>query len=303
MSSDVKIIKNKNFSWFNVTNNSEKEIKYLEKEFNFYPSDLEDCLPPLQRPKIIARPDYLFMILLFPVFDRETKTIHASEVDFFITPKTLVTVHTNELGQISNTFGEYNNKTLKCSSPTALLHEILNRLLSECFPMLVHISNDIDNVEARIRTDFEKGTITEILRIKTNIVNFRRAMQPHKQVIRYFITEASVFFPNNQLKKYLDDLINYTKEIWDLLDNYKDTIDALHETNVSLIDFRINEIMKTLTIFSVIVFPLTLLTSMFGMNVIKMPVVSHPHGFFIILGLMAAGASGMLIFFKSKKWF
>ena len=63
MSSDVKIIKNKNFSWFNVTNNSEKEIKYLEKEFNFYPSDLEDCLPPLQRPKIIARPDYLFMIL------------------------------------------------------------------------------------------------------------------------------------------------------------------------------------------------------------------------------------------------
>jgi magnesium transporter len=303
MSSEVKIIKNKNFSWFNVINNSEKEIKYLEKEFSFYPSDLEDCLPPLQRPKIIARPDYIFMILLFPVFDRKTRTIHASEVDFFITPKNIVTVHTNELGPIGNIFGELNNKNLKCSNPLSLVHEILNRLLSECFPMLVHTSNDIDNVEDRIKAEFEKGTITEILRIKTNIVNFRRAMQPHKQVIRSFLTEAAILFPNNQLKKYLDDLVNYTKEIWDLLDNYKDTIDALHETNVSLIDFRINEIMKTLTIFSVIVFPLTLLAAIFGMNVIKMPFVSHPYGFFIILGLMATGASGMLLFFKGKKWF
>lgn len=302
MSSSIKISKSKNFSWFNVANNSENEMKYLEKEFNFYPSDLGDCLPPLQRPKVIARPGYIFMILLFPVFDRQTKTIHASEIDFFITPKNLVTVHTNELGQIGNIFSEYSGKTLKCASPAALLHEILNRLLSECFPMLVHISNDIDNVEAHLRAEFEKGTIIEILRIKTNIVNFRRAMQPHKQVIRSFIAEASAFFPDNQLKDYLDTLINHTKEIWDLLDNYKDTIDALHETNVSLIDFRINEIMKTLTIFSVIVFPLTLLASIFGMNVLGMPIVEHPHGFWLILGLMSLGVFSMLIIFKGKKW-
>jgi len=168
--------------------------------------------------------------------------------------------------------------------------------------MLVHISTDIDNVENQLRTEFEKGTITEILRIKTNIVNFRQAMQPHKQVIRNLIAEAPRFFPIEQLQVYFNNLVNYTKEIWDLLDNYKDTIDALHETNISLIDFRINEIMKTLTIFSVIVFPLTLLASIFSMNVPGMPLTTNPNGFWIILMLMLAGTLGMLWFFEKKKW-
>lgn len=298
----IKIFKNKDFTWLNVESNGEKEIKYLEKEFRFHSIDLKDCLPPLQRPKLVTRPDYLFMILLFPVFDRKARVIHASEIDIFITPKSLLTVHTNELAPLGNIFSECENKTSKCANPAALLYEILNQLLAGCFPMLVHISTDIDNVENKLRYEFEKGTITEILRIKTNIVNFRKAMQPHKQVIRTLIAEAPKFFPIEQLQVYFNNLVNYTKEIWDLLDNYKETIDALHGTNVSLIDFRINEIMKTLTIFSVIVFPLTLLASIFGMNVLGTPFASHPYGFWIVLVMMLFGALGLLWFFKKKKW-
>lgn len=298
----IKIFKTKNFQWVNVTKNSEKEVKYLEKEFNFHPLDLKDCLPPIQRPKLINRGNYLFMILLFPVFDRKSKIIHASEVDFFIAPKKIVTVHTNELTPLQDIFLKCERKNLKCNNPAVLLHQILNELLTGCFPMLVHINTDIDNIEEKMRAEFEKGTITEILRIKTNIVNFRKTMQPHKQVIRSLLANASNFFPTKELSAYFDNLVNYTKEIWDLLDNYKDTIDALHETNVSLIDFRINEIMKTLTIFSVIVFPLTLLAAIFGMNTQGMPLVDHPYGFWIILTMMLFGALGLLWFFERKKW-
>lgn len=298
----IKIFKNKDFTWVNVTNNGKKEIEYLEKEFKFHPLDLKDCLPPLQRPKLISRPEYLFMILLFPIFDRKTRVIHAAEIDFFIASKTLITVHTNELASLEELFTQCERKTQKCFSPATILYEILNKLLSDCFPMLVHISTDIDEVENKMHTEFEKGTITEILRIKTNIVNFRKAMQPHKYVIRNLITQASKFFSTEQLQSYFDNLVNYTKEIWDLLDIYKDTIDALHETNISLIDFRINEIMKTLTIFSVIVFPLTLLAAIFGMNTLGMPFSNHPYGFWIVLGIMLAGTFGMLFFFKKKRW-
>jgi len=298
----IKIFKSKKFTWVNAINNSEKEIKYLEKEFKFRSFDLKDCLPPLQRPKLISQPDYLFMILLFPVFDRKTRVIHASEVDFFITPKTLVTVHVNELAPLNDIFAACEKKTFAPSHLTAMLYEILNQLLLGCFPMLVHISTDIDNVENKLRTEFEKGTITEILRIKTNIVNLRKSMQPHKQVIRTLVAEAQKIFPTEHLQLYFDNLVNYTKEIWDLLDNYKDTIDALHATNVSLIDFRINEIMKTLTIFSVIVFPLTLLAAIFGMNMSGMPFAGHPHGFWIVLGIMLFGALSLLLFFEKKKW-
>ena len=298
----IQEFKNAKFSWINVTNNGGKEIAYLRDKFGFHDLDLKDCLPPLQRPKLVVRPDYLFVILLFPVFDRKTRVLHASEVDFFITDKSLVTVNTNELAPLREIFSRCQNKKEKCANPADLLHEILHELLLSCFPMLVHISNDIDNVETKLRSEFEKGTITEILRIKTNIVNFRKAMQPHKQVIRSLVAEAPRFFPTQKMKIYFENLVSNTKEIWDLLDNYKDTIDALHETNASLIDFRINEIMKTLTIFSVIVFPLTLLAAIFGMNAPGMPFASHPFGFWIILGIMMLGALGLLWFFEKKKW-
>lgn len=302
MLNTIQEFKTKNFSWINVTNNGKKEINYLKEKFGFHELDLKDCLPPLQRPKLVVRPDYLFMILLFPVFDRKTRVIHASEVDFFITKKTLVTVNTNELVPLREIFARCQSKKEKHANPTDLLHEILHELLISCFPMLVHISTDIDNVETQLRSEFEKGTITEILRIKTNIVNFRKAMQPHKQVIRSLIAEAPKFFPTQKMKIYFENLVNDTKEIWDLLDNYKETIDALHGTNASLIDFRINEIMKTLTIISVIVFPLTLLAAIFGMNTLGMPLANHPYGFWIILSSMLFGALGLLWFFERKKW-
>jgi magnesium transporter len=294
--------KNKKFSWINVTNDGKKEIDYLRKKFNFHELDLADCLPPLQRPKLVVRPGYLFMILLFPVFDRKTRVLHASEVDFFITPKQLITVNVNELVPLREIFSKCQTKKTKFINLTDLLHEILYELLMSCFPMLVHISTDIDTVETKLHSEFEKGTITEILRIKTNIVNFRKAMQPHKQVIRTLIAEGPRFFPTQKMKIYFENLVNHTKEIWDLLDNYKDTIDALHETNASLIDFRINEIMKTLTIFSVIVFPLTLLAAIFSMNTPGMPFVNHPYGFWIVLAIMLFGALGLLWYFERKKW-
>jgi len=302
MLNTIQEFKTKKFSWINVRNNGPKEVDYLRKKFKFDELDLKDCLPPIQRPKLVDRKNYLFMILLFPVFNRETRVIHASEVDFFITPKTLVTVHVGELQALEEIFTKCGDKTINCKDPAALIHEILNQLLLSCFPMLVHINTDIDNVETKLRYEFEKGTITEILRIKTNIVNLRKAMQPHKQVIRSLVAAAPKFFRTKQLALYFENLINYTKEIWDLLDNYKDTIDALHETNVSLINFRVNEIMKTLTIFSVIVFPLTLLAAIFGMNMAGMPLMNHPYGFWIVLGLMFCGATGLLLFFEKKGW-
>jgi len=302
MIKNIEEFRGAKFSWTNVTKNSAKEVEYLGKKFGFHEIDLKDCLPPLQRPKLVVRPDYLFMILLFPVFDRKTRILHASEVDFFITREALVTVNSDSIAPLQEIFGRCRAKKNKYTGVPDLLHEILHELLLSCFPMLVHISTDIDNVENQLRSEFEKGTITEILRIKTNIVNFRKAMQPHKQVIRALVAQAPKFFPTQKMKIYFENLVNNTKEIWDLLDNYKDTIDALHETNVSLIDFRINEIMKTLTIFSVIVFPLTLLAAIFGMNSQGMPLTDHPYGFWIILGGMAFGALGLLWLFEKKKW-
>lgn len=304
----IKIITAKNLRWLNVTMPGSKEMAYLAEQFKFDEMDLRECPPPLQRPKLVRRAGYLFMILQFPVYNRKSRSVNTAEVDFFIGQDFLVVVHSSELEVINNFFYEcqkfegVKNKYF-AGNPANLLYELLNRLIVYCFPMLNHISLDVDNIEKGIFSGQQKRMLSEILIIKRNIVNFRKAMQPHKNVIKKLIADAPEFFPIDQLNIYFNNLVDYTKEIWDLLENYKDTIDALQQTNESLISFRLNDIMKTLTIFSVIILPLSLLAGIFGMNTTDgMPFLQDPIGFWKILIVMVIGTFGMLAYFKKKRW-
>ncbi len=305
----ITTIKHKNFTWHIIDKPSKKQNNWLNQNFKFAKQDLTDCMPPLQRPKLIDRGDYLFMILLFPYYDRKNQQIEASEVDFFISMNQIILIHDNKLEPISDLQNECQQNAIAremfLSDGSKLLYELLNRLLHYCFPMLNNINQDIDNIEDNVLNVHQKGmdVITEIMRIKKNIVNFRKIMQAHKSVISKLIKCSTKFYPPNYLHNYFNNLVNHTKDIWDFLENYKDTINAMHEAHESLLSHRLNQIIKTLTIFSVIVFPLTLLAGIFGMNTMNsMPFVDSPYDFWIVVSIMAVATTGMLIFFKYKKW-
>jgi len=183
------------------------------------------------------------------------------------------------------------------------LYTILDKLLLRCFPMLNHIGWDIDVIEKKIFTNFDRQMVKEVLIIKRNIVNFRKSMQAHKNVLKKLTQKSDRFSTPANFEPYFLELVERTKEIWDLLENYREAINALYETHDSLSAFRLSNIMKTLTIFSVIVFPLTLLAAIFGMNTLgAMPFINHPYGFWLIMGGMLVGMVAMFVYFKSRKW-
>lgn len=300
-------IKHGRLRWLDILAGEKSALGWLRKEFNFLESDLRDTLPPLQRPKIFDRGNYIFMILLFPFYDRAKGEVRPAEVDFFIGKNFLVTVRGNELEPLNKLFetcsSDKSSRNLCLNSnPATLLYEILDRQFEDASRMLVHISTDIDNIEKEIFDEFNKSTIRTLLRIKTNIVNLRRSMQSHKLIVSRLLQVVPKFFALGKLENYSRDLVLRVQEIWDLLDNYRDTVDALHSTNVSLIDFRTNMIMKTLTIIAVITFPLTLLATLFAVDLQGMPFQDLPYGFWVLVGIVAAGALSMLWFFMKKKW-
>jgi magnesium transporter len=296
--------------WVMVNNqNDKKEIMALAKEFHFLEHDLNDCLPPCQRPKLIDRENYVFMILQFPLYDRRTGMVEPCEVDFFVGQDYLVTVFDQKLEVMTVLCDKFlkNHKLAELyqeKNPAVLLYEVLNTLLHACFPMLTHISQDIDAVDKNI-FDFNHNkidVIREIMRVKRNIVNFRKVMQAHKSIIQKLVDKSEKMFNTHKLQNYYVNLVNHTKDIWDFLSNYKDTIDALYETHESLVSHRLNQIIKTLTVFSVIVFPLTLLATIFTMKPDRgMPFLNHPYGFWIIVGFMFLGSLIMVLYFKKKK--
>ena len=127
-------------------------------------------------------------------------------------------------------------------------------------------------------------------------------MQAHKAMIRRVKEKQSKFCKGKCVVIYFDNLVEHTKDIWDTLENQKDTINALQETNESLITFQLNDIMKLLTIISVIMLPAGLVASLFSTNAEYTPLVGTPGDFWMLVGLMGLVALGMIAFFRKKKW-
>ncbi len=301
--------RSKKVKWVLVKTPTKSNLEYLNERFGIDKNDLSLVLPPFQRPRIVKKEKYIVMILHFPYYNRTTKEIKTSEVDFFIGKDFLITVTDGKLPPLLNLFDDiedpdYKNKHNLKDNMGNLLYEILHSLLIYLGPMLNHIAQDLDQIEDKIKsqTIVKKEYITDILTIKTNIINFRKTIQSHKNVIKKLIIAGSNLFNPNKLRPYFNELIEYTVEIWSTLENYTYTINALHDTYESMVTFKINQIMKVLTLFSVIVFPLTLLAAIFGMNTVNMPLVDSEYGFWVIIGIMLAGSAVMWGYFKHKKW-
>lgn len=304
----IQEIKSKNLTWIDVSVCQPKEMKHIQEKFKLHPLHIDDCLSPVQRPKLDITANYLFMVLLFPVYNRRTRKIISSEIDFFINSNTLVTVHRGELASLMNFFNlcqtnQGQKEKYFIGSPALLIYEILNRLLSACNPILGNMGLNINSIEENIFDGYEKRMVREILIAKTNIVNFRRITQSHRLVVAKLLEKSSLFFSPGQLKIYFKEVIETAEDIWQNLENLKQTIEAIEQTNNSLIYFQLNDIIKILTIISIVVLPISLIGTLFGMNLNFLPLSNHPIGFFILLSVMGLMIVSLVSYFKKKKWF
>lgn len=296
------------YSWHNLTDNGEQQIRWLRDNFDFSKQNLLDVAAPPLRPKIEFNDNYVFIILLFPVYNRRSQTITPSELDIFLNKNFLVTAHKDDINAIKDfaqkieTRPDFGGQYQK-SDPLHLCLDILEDTAASLFPMLNHIAWDIDNIDSQLFSGRERELINRTLAIKRNIVDIRKNLRAHGDVMSELKDNYKKYFPGNKIEEQLKIIIKHTGDIWDLLENHKQTIDAIQQTNESLITFRLNQIMKTLTIFSVIVFPLTLLAAIFGMNTVGgMPFVDGRAGFWKVVGIMGLGTMVMFYYFKKHKW-
>lgn len=295
--------------WINVINAKKEELEYLRKNFRFDIGDLGESLGTTfsQRAKLKLRKYYLFIIARFPYYRQDTQTLEAEEIDIFINKDTLVTAHNDKLKTLKDYFSHCKKEALTLSkdvkNPVDLFIEILNRLLNDCYTITDHISQDSKEIEDNIFNGLLKETVTDVLLMKRNIINYRRIMLVYKNLFKNLLEIKSAYFDAEKYHQQIGQLISHSKNIWENLENLKEMIEAIEHTNESLISHRLNEIMTLLTIFSVIVFPLTLLAAVFGMNTIdSMPFVKSPYGFWIIIGIMVVAVFIMYGIFKKKKW-
>jgi magnesium transporter len=299
-----------NFEWTHIAEPTEQNIRDLAKKYDFHPLDVADCLKQNHRAKIDTYQKYTFLVFLFPIYDRQTREITASEVDVFIGKNFFITISQTEFPIVNdffNTFilSEETRQNFTDKSPEQLLYRLLEKVFNYCFPMIEHLSQDCDTIEKAIFSGKEREMVYEILITKRNIIDFRKTMQVYRNLLKKLIfnLKESPQFMMKKTDVYFESLRDYTKEIWETLENLKERIDALHQTNESRISFKLSDIMRILTVISVITFPVTLLATVFGMNAIEsMPLIENPYGFWYIIGLMVIIITIMIAFFKKKGW-
>jgi magnesium transporter len=278
----------------------------LAERFGWHPLDIEDVLSKRQRPKIddYADEGYLFGILHFPVYDRSIQRLNAAELDFFIGPDYLVTLPNVELLPVTRLFrrceeDEAYREQLFSKGSGRLFYEVLDDLFDYCFPILDKINHKLDSLEDDVFEGRSEEVVRDISNVKQEIISYRKIIKPERSTLRLLERHIERFLPE-ELELYFDDIVDATERIWDLLDNYKEVIEALEDTNESVISHRQNDVLRLLTVFSVVLLPLTLITGFFGMNV-DFPGFGTVWFFWVIFIGMFLTLLGVLGFFRYKR--
>jgi magnesium transporter len=300
-------------TWVNLLAPTAGESQLLASRFGWHPLDVEDVLSRRQRPKIDVYPGddegnggYLFGVLHFPVYDKSVGRLNAGELDVFLGPDYLVTLPSVELRPVSLLFrraeeSEEFREQLLARGSGRLLYEVLDDLYDYCFPILDKIGFKLEQIDEEIGSgEGAKELVRDIHRVKQEIISYRKIIKPQRPTLRQLERSIERFLPED-LELYFDDIVDASERIWDLLDNYKEVVEALEDTNESLISHAQNDILYVLTIFLVVLTPLTFITGFFGMNV-HFPGFNGWDAFWASLGFMFVTVVGMLGFFRWKRW-
>jgi magnesium transporter len=294
-------------TWIHMDAPSLEVAQELAERFGWHPLDVEDVMSKRQRPKVddYADEGYLFTVLHFPRFDSTIQRLNAAEVDMFVGPDYLVTLPTLELLPLTRLFhrceeNESFREELFSKGSGRLLYEVLDDLFDYCFPILDKIGFKLDALEDDVFEGRSEEVVRDISNVKQEIISYRKIIKPERSTLRVLERHVERFLPDD-LEDFFDDIVDAAERIWDLLDNYKEVVEALEDTNESVIAHRQNDVLRILTVFSVVLLPLTLVTGFFGMNV-DFPGFGSVWAFWTIFGVMAALLIGMVAFFRLKRW-
>ncbi len=288
--------------WVDITTPTEADGRLLADVFHFHTLSVEDALTSVQFPKVELYDHYLYLILHGIDYRAKQHRFATRDVDFFLGPNYLVTVHDGEsrsMKRVSDLCARREN--VLAEGPVALLHRIVDAMVDNYRP-------EIDALEVRI-SDLEEqafggreSIVKPLLQLKRDLSSVRRVIIPQRDVVgRLARREFGAI--SDEMTYRFRDVYDHLVRIADDAVIFQDRVNGILEAHLSAVSNRLNEVMKVLTVMSTIFLPLTVLTGMWGMNIM----LPHMPGgdtaqFWWLGGMMAAIVGSMLLYFKRSGW-
>ena len=304
---NIETITYGDLTWVNIEVATERETDWLADTYHFHPLALDDCISRKQIPKVDAFPGYLFFVFHYPLFDKITRVSSKRQWSAFIGENYLITVHTGQLKTIVALFrdcmaNEDARKEYMNSGSGFLLYRILDRAIDSYFPVLDKILSLMEDVEdAVFDEDIESAKELSILR--RDIITQRSVMFPTREIFKEMENKLKRF-SKTDVTAYYNDLMDHTNKICTTLDECKEIIEVYKDTDVTLATNRLNRVTRILTIFSAIIVPFLMVSSLYGMNVVLPGGLEEGsfQTFLILLLVMLVIAGSMLFYFRRRHW-
>lgn len=302
----IKTVQYKHITWIDIENPKSKNVQYLKEQFGLHGRVFDELIPPARRTKIEHHEEYLFMILYDPALDKKSGEIFSRELDIIATKDRLITSHYVPIEPVNAIFNELaasEEKRLEYMSQGAghLLFRIIKAMFDDDLEELSYIERKIDHIEQRMFRGEEKKMVFEISVARRDIIDFRRILAPQATIMDSLKSDGARIL-GEELNHHFQYLRDQFEIVWDAIEDHKETIQGLAETNQALLTTKINQIIQILTVLSVIFLPITLTANLWGMNFDFLPLTNSPFGFWIITGIIATALIVLVTYFRKKEW-
>ncbi|MDG4812882.1 magnesium/cobalt transporter CorA [Hydrogenovibrio sp. 3SP14C1] len=290
--------------WINVNGiHNVGLIESLGKSLDLHPLTLEDIVNTTHRPKAEMFPRYIYVVLKMISYDEAENRAEIEHISLVLGENYVVSFQEKE-GDVFNMVRERlrtSKGPIRSMKADYLAYTLMDAVVDNYFLAVERIGDRIEELDDRILIKPKPDDLQEVHRLKRDILSLRKAVWPLREEIGALEKSESSLI-RSETKLFLRDLYDHTIQIIDMVETFRDVLGSVHDTFLSSMSNRMNEVMKVLTIVATIFIPLTFIAGVYGMNFENMPELKWPWGYFIVLGVMLVTGFGMLGYFWKKKW-
>lgn len=294
-------------TWLDVTGIHDAEVvRQIGELYHLHPLLLEDVMNTDQKPKVESYEDgHLYVTLkMLHIHKNGQSEVWAEHVSFVLGKDYLISFQEEESGDILmpviDRLKASVGKTRR-SGPDYLMYALLDVIVDHYFIVLENLGDQLDQLEDQVVRGYQEKSLNELYTLKRELTFARRMVWPLRDMLGQLV-RADDPMVSKRVFPYLRDISDHALQIIETLDAYRELLASLVDVHLSTISNRMNEVMKTLTIFSAIFMPITFIAGVYGMNFDNMPELHTPAGYYITWGVMGFITLGMLLYFRWKKW-
>ncbi len=279
-------------------------IQQLDEHFGIHPLVLEDILNTGQRPKIENFENYLFIVLKMIYLSPQGNDIVSEQVSLIVGQNICISFQEKE-GDVFDPVRkrlEENKGRIRKLGVDYLAYALLDAIVDNYYVVLEKFAEDMEILDETLMNGSEITTARKIHKLKRVMIDLRKQIWPLREIIGSLQRGESKLIKKTTVL-YLRDIYDHIIQVMDNIDTSRDMLSGMHDVYLSSISNKMNEIMKTLTIFAAIFIPLTFVAGIYGMNFEFMPELKWRWGYLAVLGLMSGIGVGLIVYFKKKKWF